>query len=41
VQLRPTYIIYVPTSVGKTTAIRVAELTLAISTSVLIYRLVP
>ena len=41
VQLRPSDILYVPTSVGKTTAIRVAELTLAISTSVLIYRLVP
>ena len=41
VQLRPSDILYVPTSVSKTTAIRVAELTLAISTSVLIYRLVP
>jgi polysaccharide export outer membrane protein len=40
VQLRPSDILYVPTSAGKTTAIRVAELTLAISTSVLIYRLV-
>ena len=41
VQLRPSDILYVPTSVGKTTAIRVAELTLAIGTGVLIYRLVP
>jgi polysaccharide export outer membrane protein len=41
VQLRPSDILYVPTSVTKTTAIRVAELTLAIGTGVLIYRLVP
>jgi polysaccharide export outer membrane protein len=41
VQLRPSDILYVPTSVGKTTAIRVAEFTLAIGTGVLIYRLVP
>jgi polysaccharide export outer membrane protein len=41
VQLRPSDILYVPTSVGKSTAIRVAELTLAIGTGVLIYRLVP
>lgn len=41
VQLRPSDILYVPTSVGKTTAIRVAELTLALGTGVLIYRLVP
>jgi polysaccharide export outer membrane protein len=41
VQLRPSDILYVPTSAAKTTAIRVAELTLAIGTGVLIYRLVP
>jgi polysaccharide export outer membrane protein len=41
VQLRPSDILYVPTSVAKTTAIRVAELTLALGTGVLIYRLVP
>lgn len=41
VQMRPSDILYVPTSVGKTTAIRVAELTLAIGTGLLIYRLVP
>jgi len=41
VQLRPSDILYVPNSGGKQAAIRVAELTLAIGTGVLIYRLVP
>jgi polysaccharide export outer membrane protein len=41
VQLRPSDILYVPTSSGKQAAFRIAELSLAIGTGVLIYRLVP
>jgi polysaccharide biosynthesis/export protein len=41
VQLRPSDILYVPTSAGKTAAFRIAELSLAVGTGVLIYRLVP
>jgi polysaccharide biosynthesis/export protein len=41
VQLRPSDILYVPTSGAKTVALRVAELSLAVGTGVLIYRLVP
>jgi hypothetical protein len=41
VQLRPSDILYVPTSGTKTVALRVAELSLAVGTGVLIYRLVP
>jgi polysaccharide export outer membrane protein len=41
VQLRPSDILYVPTSGGKQAAFRIAELSLAIGTGVLIYRLVP
>ena len=41
VQLRPSDILYVPTSVAKQTAIRVAELATVVGTGVLIYRLVP
>ncbi|HEY1925168.1 MAG TPA: polysaccharide biosynthesis/export family protein [Candidatus Acidoferrum sp.] len=41
VQLRPSDILYVPTSASKQTAIRIAELATAVGTAVLIYRLVP
>ena len=41
VQLRPSDILFVPTSAAKQTAIRVAELATAVGTGVLIYRLVP
>jgi polysaccharide biosynthesis/export protein len=41
VQLRPSDILYVPTSGGKQAAFRIAELSLAVGTGVLIYRLVP
>jgi polysaccharide biosynthesis/export protein len=41
VQLRPSDILYVPTSGGKTAAFRFAELSLAVGTGVLIYRLIP
>jgi polysaccharide biosynthesis/export protein len=41
VQLRPSDILYVPTSSGKQAAFRLAELSLAVGTGVLIYRLVP
>jgi polysaccharide export outer membrane protein len=41
VQLRASDILYVPTSGGKTAAFRFAELSLALGTGVLIYRLIP
>jgi len=41
VQLRPSDILYVPTSASKQTAIRIAELAATVGTAVLIYRLVP
>jgi polysaccharide biosynthesis/export protein len=41
VQLRPSDILYVPTSGGKSAAFRFAELSLAVGTGVLIYRLIP
>jgi protein involved in polysaccharide export with SLBB domain len=41
VRLRPSDILYVPNSTGKQAAIRFAELSLAIGTGVLIYRLIP
>jgi hypothetical protein len=41
VQLRASDILYVPTSGGKTAAFRFAELSLAVGTGVLIYRLIP
>jgi polysaccharide export outer membrane protein len=41
VQLRPSDILFVPTSTGKQAAIRFTELSLAIGTGLLIYRLVP
>jgi polysaccharide export outer membrane protein len=40
VQLRPSDILYVPNSGGKTVAYRLAELSVAVGTGVLIYRLV-
>jgi polysaccharide biosynthesis/export protein len=41
VQLRPSDILYVPNSGGKQAAVRLAELSLAVGSAVLIYRLVP
>ena len=41
VQLRPSDILYVPNSGGKQVALRIAELSLAVGTGVLVYRLVP
>jgi polysaccharide biosynthesis/export protein len=41
VQLRPSDILYVPNSGGKQVAFRLAELSLAVGTGVLIYRLLP
>ena len=41
VQLRPSDILYVPNSGGKQVAFRIAELSLAVGTGVLIYRLIP
>jgi len=40
-QLRPSDILYVPTSGAKQALIRTGELGLAVGTGVLIYRLVP
>ena len=40
-QLRPSDILYVPTSVGKTAMVRAGEIALAVGTGVLVYRLVP
>jgi polysaccharide export outer membrane protein len=41
VQLRPSDILYVPNSSGKQAAFKLAELSLAVGTGVLIYRLLP
>ena len=41
VQLRPSDILYVPNSGSKQVALRIAELSLAVGTGVLVYRLVP
>jgi polysaccharide export outer membrane protein len=41
VQLRPSDILYVPTSAAKQTLVKAAELSLAVGTGVLVYRLVP
>jgi polysaccharide export outer membrane protein len=41
VQLRPSDILYVPNSAAKQTLVKAAELSLAVGTGVLIYRLVP
>jgi polysaccharide biosynthesis/export protein len=41
VQLRPSDILYVPNSGGKQAAVRLVELSLAVGSAVLIYRLVP
>lgn len=40
-QLRPSDILYVPTSGAKQTLIKISEISLAVGTGVLVYRLVP